>query len=257
MIAIFGSERTGWGDKFTGNFLYLMHLRLYSTLVLGSLHPVNVCSKGTPVQVENEILESRAYDYEACLQAAMSNGNLPVIDFLFQSGFHEFDSDHVIRMAEQPKRLTEKSMAVLKAACEYRVHFEKFVAHDIEQDFIWASLFGSIRTLRGYLRDEEAMERLQRQAGSLGERLVERARRDGVLPRPATLYYLSNEPYYEDVMKSAELLVVVAERAVKENTTAHISYSHVLEHLLMKPWTRELGLTLEQMTKLYASLASM
>jgi hypothetical protein len=86
-------------------------------------------------------------------------------------------------------------------------------------------------------------------------------RTEGVLPGPGILYYLSNEFYYEDVMKNSELIMAIAEKhkndlligkaKISMTTSLNVTYAHVIEHMLQKKWFLELDMTYRQRREVY------
>ena len=95
---------------------------------------------------------------------------------------------------------------------------------------------------------------MQRNGRHLSEKLLATCQLQETMPKPSVLYYLANEPYYEDIMKNAELLLEIVEKARTEISGRHITYAHVIRHILLKSWTSEMKFTLEQSRLIYAAI---
>lgn len=240
----------------------LVQLTPLLSLALTCISAADLCSQVSPHFIEQVIVhDNDGFDFEACMQNAITGCNLPLIPFLFESGFYQYDWEKVFALASSVNILTDESITAMKLVAEYKLTDVLELTPDIDTNFIFAAIIGDINSLRAYLKNEEASEYLQRHARFLTERLLALYRTEGALPPPKILYYFSNEPYYEDIMKSAELIKAISDRAKKEVAQAKIAvfttgsammtYDHIIEHVLQKKWFKELGLAYAETKELY------
>lgn len=204
-----------------------MHLATLLSLAATTLSAMHAspCARGTVASIDQIITQSPAFDFEECMGQAVQGGNVSVVRFLFNSGYHTFDWNRVNGCANNVRPISHALVTVRGAIYDEKVESDQFISEDVEEDFAYICSFDNVLALRGLLSNPVKKAYIQEHAAELAKVIAVKKL------TPRMLFFMTNEPACQSIVQSPEVLEAIEQKLNKTDSFFHVTYAHVLEKI--------------------------